>query len=313
MKKIYILALAFGAFTLSTQAQEELYDDFESYTIGKLSAQAAHWRTWSGDTGSGEDADVTDDEANSGSKSMHISGNGQTDEILLIASMPTTGIYTIQWYGFIPSGKSGYFNMQAAKTVDGSAWNQALMGGNVYLNCDGSTGGTGGVTGVTDCSAFDVVFSYPENEWFKMTTIYDITNQSWSMYINDAEQFTGYPFAFGTRVFAELAGIDFFSASPNNDLYVDDVLIYKGVPTTGTNDVKANPFTIFPNPVGNIMNIKSATPVDKVAVYDILGRLVIQETPGKISPSINTSALPSGAYMVNVTIGSTTKTVKILK
>ena len=313
MKKFYIMALALGAFSMTTQAQVELVDNFDSYTIGKLSAQSPHWRTWSGDNNGVEDADVTDDEANSAPNSMHIPGNEITDEILLVPSMPTTGVYSVEWYAFLPSGKSGYFNMQAAKTADGSAWNQALMGGNVYLNCDGSTGGVGGVTGVIDCSAFDVIFAYPQDTWFKMTNVYDLTNQSWSMYINDDQQFTGYPFAFGAMVFAELAGIDFYSASLNNDMYVDDVTLYKGDITLGVNTTVANPFTVFPNPVGDIMNIKSASPVEKVMVYDILGKLVLQETPGKISPSINTSNLPSGAYMVNVTIGNSTQTVKILK
>src|SRR5690606_8274174 len=135
MKKIYIMALALGAFSLSTQAQVEINDNFDSYNLGKLSSQSSHWRTWSGDNNGVEDADVTDDEAHSGAQSMHIPGNEITDEIFLIESMPTTGLYSVEWWAYLPAGKSGYFNMQAAKTADGSAWNQALMGGNVYLNC----------------------------------------------------------------------------------------------------------------------------------------------------------------------------------
>src|SRR5690606_3120227 len=137
MKKFYILALALGAFSFSSIAQVELTDDFESYNLGDVSPQATHWRTWSGTDGGAADADVVDDEANSGLQSLHISNNNITDMILLVPDAPTSGVYSVQWSAFIPGGSSGYFNMQAALSPEGAAWTQALMGGNVYFNCDG--------------------------------------------------------------------------------------------------------------------------------------------------------------------------------
>ncbi|MRT17088.1 T9SS type A sorting domain-containing protein [Vitellibacter sp. q18] len=318
MKKIYILALLLGAFSFSSNAQVELTDDFESYTLGPLAGQSAHWRTWSGVDGGSDDANVTDDEAISGAQSLLISDNVLSDMILLAPSAPISGTYTIQWYSYIPSGKSGYFNMQAALTPEGSAWNQALMGGNVYFNCKddtsgngGNTPGQGGVTGQIDCSTFDQVFNYPENEWFKVTCIYDIDNQTWDMLINDNPAVSAYPFAFGTQVFIELAGLDFYSASSNNTMYVDDVTMANG--TIGTEDFSANGFSVYPNPVKDMLNIKSTAAVDNVTVYDLLGKVVLQENPGKISPAINMSNLASGSYLVQVKIGNSSKTVKVLK
>lgn len=320
MKKIYVLALLMGAFSFSSNAQTELTDDFESYNLGPLAAQAPHWRTWSGVDGGADDANVTDDEASSGAQSLLISDNVLSDMILLVPSAPISGTYSIQWYSYIPAGKSGYFNMQAALTPEGSAWTQALMGGNVYFNCKddgtgngGNTPGEGGVTGQIDCSSYDQVFNYPEDEWFKVTCIYNIDSQTWDMLINDNPAVSAYPFEFGPQVFIELAGLDFYSASSNNIMYVDDVTLYNGDITIGVDEFSADKFSVYPNPVKDMLNIKSSVAVDNVTVYDLLGKVVLQENPGKISPAINVSNLASGSYLVKVTIGDSSKTVKVLK
>ncbi len=78
-------------------------------------------------------------------------------------------------------------------------------------------------------------------------------------------------------------------------------------------DFNSEVFSIYPNPVQNVLNIKSATNIDSVVVYDILGKIVLQENPAKVSPSIDMSSLTSGAYLVKVTIGNASKTVKVLK
>ena len=67
------------------------------------------------------------------------------------------------------------------------------------------------------------------------------------------------------------------------------------------------------NPVRDILNISSKAAVDIITVYDILGKIVLQDQPDVISPSINMGALASGAYLVNVTIGNASKTIKIIK
>lgn len=320
MKKIYILALVLGAFSFSSNAQSEKFENFEGFDLGPVAPQSPDFRTWSGVDGGADDADVSDDEAFSGDKSLYISDNKLSDIIALAPSAPTSGVYTIEAWSYIPAGKSGYFNMQAALTAEGVAWTQALMGGNVYFNCKdddtgngGNTPGEGGVSGLIDCSAFDQVFTYPEDEWFKMTCVYDIDNENWDMYINDNPAVTDYPFEFGTQVFVELAGLDLYSSSTNNQQYFDDFDFFIGDKTLGVETFTTENFSVYPNPVRDVLNIKTTDAVDNVTVYDILGKVVLQENPGTISPAINTSSLPSGAYMVNVTIGNNSKTVKIIK
>lgn len=311
MKKFYFTALFIGALCFSAQAQIEFVEDFESYELGDISPQSENWRTWSGGIGGIEDAQVSDDESLSGIQCLYIDDSEIVDPIFLVPGAPDSGVYTVQWYAFIPAGKSGYWNMQGGLTPDGQPWNQHLMGGNVYLNCDGNMAGEGGVTGVTDCSSFEAVFNYPEDEWFKITCVYDLDTESWGMSINDVEQFSGYPFEFGTRPFESLAGLDYYSASTNNHMYIDDMIGGPGI--LGMEDFEDDVFTVYPNPVQDILNIQTKASVEKVTVYDILGKVVLQETPLAVSPQINMASLPSGTYMVKVTIDKNSKIVKILK
>ena len=311
MKKIYILA-ALAVFAFSANAQIDFEDNFDFYNLGDIDAQSPQWRTWGGIPSGGEDAEVVDDEALSGTQSLIIDDSGVSDMVLLTPTQPTAGEYTIQWWSFIPAGRSGYINMQADLTPEGDPWQQALMGGNVYFNCDGASGGVGAVAGVIDCSGFDFSFAYPEDEWFKITCIYDLDNQAWSMNINDTEQFAGAPFAFGTQVFIQLAGINFFSASNNNEMYIDDVVMGPDI-TLSTDEFSAANFSMFPNPVKDVLNIYSKNNVEAVTVYDMLGKEVISVAPGVLNPTIDTSSLASGAYLVNVRINGASNTIKIVK
>lgn len=195
--------------------------------------------------------------------------------------------------------------MQGGMTPSGNPWNQHLMGGNVYLNCDGNSPGEGGVNGQTDCSVFDVVFSYPEDEWFKVTCIYDLDAETWGLNINDIPQFDGYPLAFNNYIFEGLAGIDYYSASTNNHMYIDDLIGGPGI--LGVEDFNDDVFTVYPNPVQDILNISTKS------VVDVLGKVVLQARPDAVSPQIDMSSLPSGTYMVKVTIDKNSKIVKILK
>ena len=96
-------------------------------------------------------------------------------------------------------------------------------------------------------------------------------------------------------------------------MFFDDITLFKGDITLGVNDFSADKFSVYPNPVTDVLNIVSKVAVDNVTVYDILGKVVLQENPGKISPAINMSNLASGAYLVKVTIGNSSKTVKVIK
>lgn len=311
MKKLYFLSLFLLGFSTAAFAQVEFTDDFESYDLDYIADQTDYWRTWSGPTGNQEDAMVVNTYANSGSQSVMIPGNEITDVIVLTPSGPTSGIYTIQFSAYIPTGKSGYFNMQSKRTPAGIEWEQSLMGGNVYLNCDGFSGGIGGVTGYTDCREPEASFFYPEGQWFKVTNIYNLDDEVWEMKIDGESQFTDYPLAFSNHSLEELAGLDFYSASDNIEMYIDDLVMGAGV--LAVDNFTRDTFSLYPNPVKDVLNIDSKKEINAVTVYDILGKTVIQKTGTAKNMQVDMSHLTSGAYLVKITIDNTSKTFKILK
>ncbi|SRX53997.1 T9SS type A sorting domain-containing protein [Aequorivita sp. CIP111184] len=308
MKKIYLLAFTLGAFAFSANAQI-IQDDMESYSTGGVHED--HWSSWSGVAGA-EDMIITTDQAQSGSQSGLIdagaAAGGPQDAILLLGNQ-TSGEYDLSFFMYIPSDKTAYFNFQG-ETVAGGAGPASAPGtgvfnsGNVTFNLDGLSPGV-----VEDIDADGTVnntFAYPQNFWFEVKFHFDVDATMYTLSIDGVD---GAPVLFGGD--AILGGIDFFAIDPNNQFYVDDVTFTSG--TAGVNDFAADSFKIYPNPVKDILNISTKTVVDNVTVYDVLGKTVLTAQPDVISPKIDMSGLASGAYLVQVTIGNTSKTVKVLK
>lgn len=62
-----------------------------------------------------------------------------------------------------------------------------------------------------------------------------------------------------------------------------------------------NQVQVYPNPVGDVLHISSKERIDKVAVYDFLGRRVIEQKLGSETGSISLKALREGGYTVLLT------------
>ena len=302
MKKIYILAFVLGAFSFSAHAQFPL-DDIESYPLGPLNE--GHWTAWDDASDPGI---VTDDDAFSGDQSILIPEGGMVDAILDLGNK-TSGVWQVKWKMMVPSNKSAYINMQnslpaGTKFNFHMLWNEGGTdeGTATLYDAFGANQGQGGVLGSA---------SYTPGEWFDFTLEINLDNLTMSMMINQDVVVSGVPYPTDAATPA-IGGIDMYSneGPQSNRFYIDDV-VYSDV--LSVNDFSADSFSIYPNPVSDVLNINSKAAVDNVIVYDILGKIVLQDSPGKISPSINMSSLPSGTYLVKVTIDNTSKTVKILK
>lgn len=76
---------------------------------------------------------------------------------------------------------------------------------------------------------------------------------------------------------------------------------------------KKEQISIFPNPVKDYLNIRSSVKIDNVVIFDILGKEVFQVNPEIIAPRIDVNNLPSGVYLVKITSGNESKTIKVIK
>ena len=72
-------------------------------------------------------------------------------------------------------------------------------------------------------------------------------------------------------------------------------------------------FTYFPNPVNDVLTINSQKVVEDITVFNMLGQVVRQQTPNTMDCTVDLSAMQTGAYFVQVSIGNTVETVRILK
>ncbi|MFT4601154.1 MAG: hypothetical protein ACI857_001332 [Arenicella sp.] len=65
---------------------------------------------------------------------------------------------------------------------------------------------------------------------------------------------------------------------------------------------ESNDLQIFPNPASDVLNIKSATGIAKLNVYDLSGKLIYTEVSNSNIIQIGLSDFESGIYVINVSL-----------
>jgi len=206
MKKplLFIVGTIVSSFSFS----QIFSDDFESYATGSyVGPQSATWTTWSGTEGGAEDAQVTNNQASSGSNSIYLSSTsangGPQDVVLDFGPLYTSGVFTFQSDFYVNAGKTGYFNFQASQTI-GQTWalNVNFNAGDMYID-DGQTSNL-------------VVNTYPEATWFTLKIEANLTLKVWKAFIDGN--------LVGTWINGvnSLASTDFFPVQ-NSQFFVDDV------------------------------------------------------------------------------------------
>jgi hypothetical protein len=214
MKKFYLFLFGSLALAFTAKAQSSFSDDFESYTVGQTIALASPvWGTWSGNV-AGEDAPISSEQAHSGTKSLKLyttsTTGGPSDIILPFGGAHDAGDFNLDMWMYVVNGRAGYFNFQS-ETTTGTKWAADFFfenTGKMYVNTDGNS--IPKITGV----------SYPMGEWFNLKVQVSLSNNQWTVLINNslAGQFN--------NTANKIASMDIYaygSASELAWLYVDDV------------------------------------------------------------------------------------------
>ena len=74
-----------------------------------------------------------------------------------------------------------------------------------------------------------------------------------------------------------------------------------------------NSFVAYPNPVKDVFNVSYTSEISSVRVMNLLGQEVLSRDVNATSTQIDMSQVSTGAYIVNVTVGDTIKTIKVVK
>jgi hypothetical protein len=80
-----------------------------------------------------------------------------------------------------------------------------------------------------------------------------------------------------------------------------------------SNKISIADISLYPNPAVDVVNIAAAESIDQVLVFDLMGRLVKDATPGSNDFRLDVSHLNKGVYMVQLKAGDKVATTKLIK
>ena len=101
--------------------------------------------------------------------------------------------------------------------------------------------------------------------------------------------------------------VDMWGGTPNGSFGIEVAEVLS------SDSFDNNSFVAYPNPVKDIFNISYSSEISSVRIINLLGQEVISTEVNATSTQIDMSQLSSGAYIVNVTVGDTIKTIKVVK
>jgi len=88
-------------------------------------------------------------------------------------------------------------------------------------------------------------------------------------------------------------------SSGTGNVIIDDI-VFTFDPALNTQDVLLQKFAMYPNPANNVLNIDSMINVEKVEIYNIIGKQVLTSDGFSNSTEINISTLNTGIYLVKL-------------
>jgi hypothetical protein len=268
-------------FTEGWTVSDPSCENFDALTVGGLIAEqlGGMWTTWSGT--SSDDATVSDMYYNSPDNSFIVDA-ASVDLVYMFDEAPLdAGQWLYSHYIYVPSGYSGYFNVQSEPTP-GVGWVVDL-----FFD-DGGTGSFG--TSSTE------TFEYAQDTWILIEINFDLDN-NWAEVLFDGEPVTEFMWD-GT-----IGGIDYYGydtgGTPGS--YYDDVCFSNdGWIIIGVEEKLVNSTHIYPNPATEVVYIESENSIEAVTIYNLSGQLIMQRFNSGNKTEFNTSSFEAGVYFIKV-------------
>ena len=91
-----------------------------------------------------------------------------------------------------------------------------------------------------------------------------------------------------------------FSATDNFGCTYDTTLYVNVLPATGIDESVENEIVIFPNPVNNVLNIKSSETISEIEIVNALGQVVYSKEVNSYSAVCDIDGLAKGMYVVRI-------------
>lgn len=94
---------------------------------------------------------------------------------------------------------------------------------------------------------------------------------------------------------------------------ISEVLAITVEQVLNTAEFAADGFSIYPNPVRDVLWISTASPVSSVFIFDVSGKAVLSLTPAGNEFAIDVSGLANGVYFAKIQTDGAVKTMRIAK
>jgi len=285
--KQFLLPCALLIFSSAFGQTPLLEEDFESYTVGDyIGVASSVWTTWSGTTGTTEDSQISDEQANSGTQSMKIFGTLAGGPMDIYLPIGLESAYEVSYNIYVPSGSSAYMNVQEELTP-GVTWAFDMVfsgNGSMQLSID----------------QVDIAFgSYTQDEWTSVSLRMDPINDR-------AEVFFGGEYIANFAFDGIIGGVNFFGFGDGNSAglyYIDDVVVVEteDVLIVEIAEISNLDVAFGPNPANDYINI-SCNVVNGVVRIMALNGQVVKEIASSnlISGQRIDLDLDNGIYLVEV-------------
>jgi len=224
----------------SNPPQLSVCENFDSYQNGDPVAQTlSDWNTW-GELMSGttapfaDDANINSSTSYSGSNSLYLFSGASQGAQDVVLPFGTTAPYDLGLFEFssmfyVNTGTGAYFNFQA-ENIPGTLWS---------LDCKMDLGSL--VLENTGSGLNYLITQYPEEVWFELKLVCDLTNNNWELFIDGVSQ--------GSFINSvnKIASLDLYPII-GHQFYVDDVCWSYTAP----NLENLNAQTILVNPIAGL-------------------------------------------------------------
>ena len=286
--KQFLLPCALLIFGSAFGQEPLLEEDFESYSVGDYIGDASSvWTTWSGTTGTTEDSQISDEQANSGTQSMKIFGTLAGGPMDIYLPIGLESAYEVSYNIYVPSGGSAYMNVQEQLTPGAPgfwAFDMVFSGnGSMQLSID----------------QVDIAFgSYNQDEWTSVSLRMDPVNDR-------AEVFIGGEYIANFAFDGIIGGLNFFGFGDGNSAglyYIDDVVVVETDDVVnGIAEVSNLDVAFGPNPANDYINISCNVTNGIVRIMALNGQVVKEIiTSNLISGQRIDLDLDNGIYLIEV-------------
>ena len=291
--------LLFAALGLSSLAiSQTLYEEgFESFSAGDYVSDSPVWITWTnGQEGSTGDAQISDEQAHSGTNSVHIyaaTAAGGPMDVVLLAGLDE-GVYDASMWMYIPDGSSAYYNVQEDQSP-GVGWAfeaTFAFSGDMQVVMDGAVVATG---------------SFPLDTWFQVSHLIDMDNDVVTLSIDGTEA--------GSWMFdSPFGGVNFFGMGDGTTVgnyFVDDIMV--AAPTEITEVVSEIDFSFGPNPASAFINLQGQPNEAVIRIHALNGQLVYQQQVNNMNRGeFIEFNLNNGIYFLEVTADGKRSTQRLV-